>query len=158
MELEYSHRGVRTLTILHERNLREFLQVWQQFTASSRSLPTTHDPSYASPEQLLRHVLGCARHYMVWMCEKLELPDPGIVQVPSAEDIEVRAQEYLDHVVHQWRHPLIHLTEKASDRAVFKSAWGVEYCIDGMLEHAVMHPVRHTFQLRELMEQQIDQS
>ncbi|GGM00994.1 hypothetical protein GCM10010841_06910 [Deinococcus aerophilus] len=28
---------------------------------------------------------------------------------------------------------------------------GMHYWIDAMLEHAVMHPVRHSFQLRELL-------
>jgi hypothetical protein len=27
-------------------------------------------------------------------------------------------------------------------------------CIDAMLEHAVMHPIRHAFQLEELMRRQ----
>ena len=30
----------------------------------------------------------------------------------------------------------------------YASAWGVDYCIDAMLEHAVMHPLRHTAQLK----------
>lgn len=28
------------------------------------------------------------------------------------------------------------------------------HCIDIMLQHAVMHPIRHDFQLRELLERQ----
>jgi hypothetical protein len=28
----------------------------------------------------------------------------------------------------------------------------VTYTIDAMLEHAVMHPIRHTFQLEELVQ------
>jgi hypothetical protein len=35
--------------------------------------------------------------------------------------------------------------------SLFPSRWNVHYCIDAMLEHAVMHPIRHTFQLQELL-------
>jgi hypothetical protein len=33
----------------------------------------------------------------------------------------------------------------------YPSRWQTRYCIDAMLEHAVMHPIRHAFQLEELM-------
>jgi hypothetical protein len=29
--------------------------------------------------------------------------------------------------------------------------WRTRYCVDSMLEHAVIHPIRHAFQLNELM-------
>jgi len=33
----------------------------------------------------------------------------------------------------------------------YPSQWQTRYCIDSMLEHAVMHPIRHAFQLEELL-------
>ena len=33
----------------------------------------------------------------------------------------------------------------------YASEWQTRYCIDAMLEHAVMHPIRHRFQLDELL-------
>jgi hypothetical protein len=35
----------------------------------------------------------------------------------------------------------------------YRSRWQTLYSIDAMLEHAVMHPIRHAFQLEELMRQ-----
>ena len=37
------------------------------------------------------------------------------------------------------------------DTSEYPSEWQTLYSIDSMLEHAVMHPIRHTFQLEELM-------
>ena len=37
----------------------------------------------------------------------------------------------------------------------YPSRWQTRYCIDSMLEHAVMHPIRHAFQLEELMHQRL---
>jgi hypothetical protein len=43
------------------------------------------------------------------------------------------------------------VTDEQLDKGIYPSRWGTEYCIDAMLEHAVMHPIRHEFQLRNLM-------
>lgn len=150
MELAYEHRGARALVILHERALREFVEDWRQFKATGRSLPATTDPSYASAEALLCHVLGAARAYMVWCCKSLELSDPAIRPAPEESTVAAEAESYLEHLLEGWREPLVDLTERVSDRSTHESSWGVPYCIDAMLEHAVMHPIRHSFQLREL--------
>jgi hypothetical protein len=147
---DFQWRGARALVILHEQHLREFLRSWREFKSSGLPLPKTEDPAYASHEELLRHVLRAARGYMTWMCEKLELPDPGIEATPDADEIVGRADGHLEHVLERWRTPLVGLTEEQSG-AEFKARWGGTYCIDAMLEHAVMHPIRHGFQLKDLM-------
>ena len=66
------------MVLLHEEHLRRFVHVWRLALESSVSLPPTDDPAYVSLEALGRHVLSAAAGYMIWMCEVLELPDPGI--------------------------------------------------------------------------------
>jgi len=153
MELsEFKYRGARAMVILHERYMRQFFDVWMEAKSKQIKLPETDDPDYASLETLLVHVLACARMYMTWMCEKLGLPDPEIRIKPGVDVIEAEADDYLEHVLEQWRTPLADVTEKAFYIPTYTSRWKVEYCIDAMLEHAVMHPVRHLFQLEEMME------
>lgn len=115
-------------------------------------MPQTDDPSYRSFDALLRHVLGWAREYMVWMCEKLELPDPEILPVPEVDDVAEKAESYLDHLLARWRLPLSAVAEERFYRPEYIAPWKTRYCIDAMLEHAVMHPIRHRFQLMELMQ------
>jgi hypothetical protein len=148
---EYEYPGARALVLLHEKQLREFLESWRLAKSSGVELPETSDPDYASFELLLRHVLGCARSYMVWMCEKLELPDPEIEPAPEEGEIESSSTDYLEHVLQRWREPLAELPEEDFHSSTYATRWKVKYCIDAMLEHAVMHPVRHSFQLRKLM-------
>jgi hypothetical protein len=114
-------------------------------------LPETSDEDYQSMETLLRHLLRAARGYMAWMCEKLNLPDPKIDPVPAADVIEAIADEYLEHLLERWRLPLAGIEEEKFYNPAFTSRWGSEYCIEGMLEHAVVHPLRHEFQLRNLI-------
>jgi uncharacterized damage-inducible protein DinB len=150
----YQYRGARACVLLHEKHLRSCLAVWKQAKAAHVKLPETDDEDYQSLETLLRHILRAARGYMVWTCKQLNLPDPEIRPAPEIDVIEAEADHYLEHVLERWRLPLANVSQQVIDRSEFKSNWGVTYSIDGMLEHAVMHPIRHEFQLRELIEKQ----
>ena len=122
--------------------------------AANIVLPETDDPSYVSMETLLKHILGAAGSYMVWMCKKLELPDPEIKPPPALEVIEAEAGNYLTHLIDRWQVPLAEVEEERFNRPEYVSNWGVRYCVDAMLEHAVMHAILHRVQLEELLEEQ----
>ncbi len=147
----YRYGGARALVILHERQLRKFLVAWRHAKTAGVALPETDDPDYASLETVLAHVLKCARGYMVWMCKMLELPDPGIRPEPEADAVAAEAESYVEHLGEKWRTPLAKLTESQAYRPAYTSPWDVDYCIDAMLEHAAMHPLRHRFQLEVLI-------
>jgi uncharacterized damage-inducible protein DinB len=148
---KYSHRGARALVLLHERELRAFLEAWRLAKKAAVKLPATDDPDYLSLESLLLHLLRSARGYMTRICERLKLPDPGIEEPPSVETVEREADKYVSHLLERWRLPLSALTEQRFNE-LFETQWGSKVSIENMLEHAVVHPMRHTFQLRELME------
>jgi uncharacterized damage-inducible protein DinB len=149
----YRYRGARALVLLHEKSMREFLPVWRKAKAAQLKLPATKDPSYASLETLLHHGFRASRGYMTWLCENLGLPDPGIDEAPEASRVEQEADRYLEHLLKRWRLPLAEVEEKRFE-AIHKTRWGEDMSLEGMLEHAVMHPLRHRFQLEELMEAQ----
>jgi uncharacterized damage-inducible protein DinB len=149
----YRYRGARALVLLHGQAMREFLPVWRGAKAAQVRLPSTQDPNYASLESLLHHTLGAARGYMTGLCEKLGLPDPGIDLAPEASRVEQEAESYIEHLLRRWRLPLADV-EEARFGAIHKSGWGEDISLEAMLEHAVMHPHRHRFQLEELMEAQ----
>ena len=136
---------------LHDEHLRRFLVVWNQARAASVVLPKTDDSAYASLNTLLRHVLGAARGYMTWMCEQLDLPDPQIRMPPDATALSMEADSYMEHVLERWQMPLQNIGDDRLESPEYPSRWQTRYCIDAMLEHAVMHPIRHAFQLEELM-------
>ena len=149
---DYRYRGARAMVLLHERHMLKFLDSWRKAKSLGVALPPTDDPNCASLDTLLRHVVRAARGYMVWICEKLELPDPEMRPAPEVESIEVEVESYFTHLFHEWRKPLKKLPEERFYKPEYLSRWQVNYCIDAMLEHAVMHPLRHQFQLEELME------
>jgi hypothetical protein len=140
------------MVLLHEEHLRRFLETWRLAVAAAVNLPPTADPSYSSLDVLGRHVLSAAGGYMVWMCEMLTLPDPGVRPAPDAADFARDADEYLAHILERWRDsPLRDVPDDRLETPEYPSRWQTRYSIDSMLEHAVMHPIRHTFQLQELI-------
>jgi hypothetical protein len=55
---------------------------------------------------LLHHVLGASGRHLIWICEVLELPEPGIRLPPQPEDLLRHAAAYLEHVLEKRRTPL----------------------------------------------------
>ena len=139
------------MVLLHEHYLTSVLHTWREAQKQNVSLPKTDDQDYQSLDTLIRHIFRAARGYMIWICEKLGLPDPEIRPVPGADQIGEQADVYLEHLLSRWCLPLAEVEEERFHHPTFTSRWGVEYCIDAMLEHAVMHPIRHGFQLRNLI-------
>lgn len=148
---EYKYNGARSMVIMHEKHLRSLFDAWREAKRQNLVLPETSNPDYVSLDTLLKHIFRAARGYMTWMCEKLNLPDPAINPAPEADVIEKEAGAYLDHLLEKWRLPLADVPIDKFEYGTYTSRWGVDYCIDAMLEHAVMHPIRHEYQLRDLM-------
>ena len=150
---DYLDRGARALVLLHERSMRAYLATWRKAVKAGVKLPETKDASYASLQTLLFHGLRAARGYMTWMCEQLGLPDPGIEPPPTADKVEAEADRYLAQLLERWRVPLAKVESSRFEES-HKTNWGEMLSIEAMLEHAVMHPQRHQFQLEELLEAQ----
>ncbi len=151
---KYKYNGARSLVILHEQHLRSCVHSWNEAKRLNIVLPETDDEDYKSLNTLLFHIFRAARGYMTWICEKLGLPDPEIKNPPELELIESEADDYLLHLLDKWKTPLSEIEEEKFHHPVYTSRWGVDYCIDAMLEHAVMHPIRHEFQLRNIIKDQ----
>lgn len=150
----YEYNGARSLVLLHEKHLRSCIETWREAKRLNIDLPKTDDTDYQSLETLLDHILRSARGYMTWMCENMNLPDPQIDVPPEGDSIETKADEYLSYLLKKWRLPLADISEEKFHAPTYASRWGVDYCIDAMLEHAVIHPIRHEYQLRNLIENQ----
>lgn len=154
-EIIYKYGGAKALIALHEIHLRSFYETWKKAKQVGIKLPVTDDPYYKSLDTLLYHLLRSSRGYMVWMCKQLNLPDPQIDEAPLPEIVVEKADHYLDYLIDKWKAPLKDVPPEKFEVKVYKSNWGVEFCIDAMLEHAVMHPIRHEFQLKNLIQKVI---
>ncbi len=144
-------RGTRASVALHEEHLRRFLASWERARSSGVGLKPVDDPDYTSYDALLRHLFHWARRYLLWICEQLDLPAPKLGPPLELGLLADESADYLETLLAAWRTPLRGVPAERVFREVHTAPWGIPYSIDAMLEHAVMHPVKHRFQLEELM-------
>src|SRR5262245_51142297 len=128
--LQYRSRAVRAMVLLHEEHLRRFVRTWRVALANSVSLPPTDDPAYASLQALGRHVLSAAGGYMIWMCEVLALPDPGIRSAPDASAIVQDADAYLEHVLERWPAALRDVPSEKLETPAYPTRWQTRTCTE----------------------------
>lgn len=148
---DFKYRGARALVILHQNELQRFLQVWEKAKSLNITPPVSDDPDYESMEALLLHVFRSARHYLQWIADKLSWNDPILPLLPSENLVQSTANEFINGLNEAYQETLSELSEEDAER-VFKSKWGVEFSIESMLEHAVVHPMRHRLQIEEWIE------
>ena len=147
---EYIYKAAGTLVNLHDKQMRSFVNSWKKAKDRNVILPVTDDPDYESMDKLLLHLLRSSRGYIIWICEKLEQPEPQIDPETSIINIETGLDDYLNHLLDKWKSPLAGVEKEKYWYPVYKTKWGPEFCIEAMLEHAVMHPIRHEYQLERL--------
>ncbi|MGH7726325.1 MAG: hypothetical protein ACREOU_12935 [Candidatus Eiseniibacteriota bacterium] len=149
---EFRSRGVRSLVELHERELKEFMTVWKRFVASGKPMPEAHgDPDYESPERLAAHVQGAARSYLLWIWEVLEQPIEGLPRIRDAALIVPRIDAFMDETLAGWRRHLAPLGDAQIAQKQYLSRWNEPHTLEQMLEHAVVHPMRHRIQLERIL-------
>ncbi len=147
----FRSNAVRNCVELHEIEINRFYEVWQKFRASGMLLPETSDPSYKSPDHLGGHVLRAARGYLTWIGECVKRPVTDLDPETDLGRIAHKGPPLVDEVLAAWRRHLSKLEDTELVPATYKSRWGEDYNIEQMLEHAVVHPMRHRIQLERLM-------
>ena len=147
----FKSNAVRSCVELHEIELNRFYRAWEAFCASGTRLPETSDPSYESPEHLGGHVFRAARNYLTWIGECVKRPVEDLDQDTDFVRIARKGRAFVDEVLAAWRRHLSSLEDVELAPATYKSRWGEDYNIEQMLEHAVVHPMRHRIQLERLM-------
>lgn len=147
----FKSNAVRSCVELHEIELNRFYDTWQAFRASGIQLPETADPSYASAEHLGGHVFRAARNYLTWIGECVKRPVTDVDLDMDVASVARKGRAFVDEVVAAWRRHLSALEDSELSPAMYKARWGEDYSVEQMLEHAVVHPMRHRIQLERLM-------
>ena len=151
--MEFRSRAVRSLVELHERELRSFLQVWRRFAASDLPMPEAHgDKSYESRERLAGHVLIAARNYLTRIGEWVARPVSDVDAGEDPHSIVTRASEFADDMIAAYRRHLALVTDEELDKQIHRTRWDELMSVENLLEHAVVHPMRHRIQLERILE------
>jgi uncharacterized damage-inducible protein DinB len=149
----FKSNAVRSCVELHEIELNRYCETWEAFRVSGTPLPETDDPSYQSADHLGGHVFRSARSYLIWIGECVKRPVTGLDSDADPVSIAHKGRAFVDVVLEAWRRQLAQLDDAELAPGTYKSRWGEDYNIEQMLEHAVVHPMRHRIQLERLMAQ-----
>jgi hypothetical protein len=157
--MAFESRGVRAVVLIQMEELRRLFATWRKARRLGVKLPATRDPAYRSLELLMRHPLRSSRGYLTWLCEVLRRPDPAVPDPPEAESVATQGAAYLRTLDAAWRRHTAWMPQRVlySNR-VYQSRWGQPMTVEAMLEHALAHPMRHRFQLEELIERKASRS
>jgi hypothetical protein len=88
---------------------------------------------------------------MTWMLEVLGQPKADLEIVRDPALVVPRLDDYMEETLAAWRRHLAPLVDDQLGPTQYLSRWGVPFMIDQMLEHAVVHPMRHRIQLERLL-------
>ena len=151
--MEYRSRAVRSLVELHEREMHSFLQLWEKFVASGRPIPEAHgDETYENRERLLAHVLMAARGYLTRIGEWVGRPVTDVDDSKDPYEIAGRASEFASQVLAPYPRHLASITTEELEPQLHRARWGDLMSVENLLEHAVVHPMRHRIQLERILE------
>lgn len=150
--MTFKSRGVRALVLLQMHEMGQLFVIWKKAKRAGVTLPKTKDPAYENLDLLMRHPLRSCRGYLTWLCEMLGRRDPGVPDPPEAEKVAAQGATYLKVLAKAWEKHMAWMPASVLDSFdVYKSRWGAPMTIEAMFEHALVHPMRHRFQLEELI-------
>lgn len=151
--MPFRSRAVRSLVELHEREMRSFLKIWERFANSDLPMPEAHgDEHYENRERLLAHVLMAARGYLTRIGEWVGHPVTDVDDSQDPYEIARRAAAFADGVLSAYPRHLAEITDEEVEPQVHRTRWGALMSVDMLLEHAVVHPMRHRIQLERILE------
>jgi uncharacterized damage-inducible protein DinB len=151
--MEFRSRAVRSLVELHEREMRSFQEVWKRFVAADLPMPEAHgDESYENRDRLVGHVLMAARGYLTRIGEWVGRPVSDVDGSQDPYEIVTRGSEFADEVLAAYRQHLAEISDEELEPQVHRTRWGDLMSVEQLLEHAVVHPMRHRIQLERILE------
>ena len=151
--MEFQSRAVRSLVELHEREMHSFLQVWKRFVASGLPLPEAHgDEDYEDRERLFGHVLMAARGYLTRIGEWVGRPVTDVDASQDRHEVARRGTEFADEVLAAYRRHLASVTTEEFEPQLHRTRGGHVMSVENLLEHAVVHPMRHRIQIERILE------
>ncbi len=119
----------------------------QQFTAIAD--PVTQDKGCVSVQSVTNHILLSGYGYLYMIAKQFgDLPYERKKQV-DVSGIETACAELDALLQHSDERltPKVNITDEEIVNNIIKSPWGQTFDIDQLLEHAVMHIIRHRRQI-----------
>ena len=111
----------------------------------------TEDPDCKSIQTVVRHIVGSGYTYINYInsIRKIEGREYNtVIQNSSTGIIEIdKMLDYSQFSLNQ----ILHLENKEIQTWKFESSWGVTYDFEQLMEHAIVHILRHRRQIENFL-------
>jgi uncharacterized damage-inducible protein DinB len=113
----------------------------------------TQDDNCRSVQTIVSHVVQSGYRYADYIREQFGTPrsSPAVGPIPH-QDVEAEIDGMLDYTANtldsRWE-----MSEDEIARTFIDSRWGVRYDLEQLLEHAIVHILRHRRQIERLRQQ-----
>jgi len=113
--------------------------------------PQTKDEDCRSVQTIMSHVVRAAYGYADYIREQLSVestrPQPGLLsRQESLEQLAAALRYTVETLDGRWE-----MSDEEVAGIVIRSRWGPVYDLEGMLEHAVVHVLRHRRQIEKFI-------
>ena len=105
-----------------------------------------------SRERLLGHVLMAQRGYLTRIGEWIGRPVNDVDASMEPIEIAGRAAQFAEEVLAAYPRHLASVTKEELEPQTHRTRWGELMSVELLLEHAVVHPMRHRIQLERIIE------
>lgn len=111
----------------------------------------TPDPDCRSILSVMAHVVSSGYTYINYINGKSGIPwnDPDL-SIGSADESIKALNEMLDYTESSLG-KILHLSDDELEDWSFETRWGVTYDIEQLLEHAIVHVLRHRRQIEQFL-------
>lgn len=154
----YQHQGaVQALLDEYQRAINELKELIAGFTTAQLVKlvdPHTLDQNCKSFQRILSHVVSAGNNYVVYIRQSLgedTMPSPKVIHQNS-----IAYQADLDQLMINTRqlfkdYPKLDIESYDPAKKIIVP-WGQRYDVEQLMEHAIVHILRHRRQIERLME------
>jgi uncharacterized damage-inducible protein DinB len=113
----------------------------------------TNDDDCRSAQTIMSHVVRAAYGYADYIREQFSVastrPQPRLLsRQESLEQLDAALEYTVTTLDGRWE-----MSDEEITRTVINSRWGVVYNVEGLLEHAIVHILRHRRQIEKFIRQ-----
>jgi uncharacterized damage-inducible protein DinB len=154
MRRSYRNGAIGALMDEYERAAAELTRLIQQIPDDDfvRVVDSqTQDEDCRSVQTIMSHVVRAAYGYADYIREQLSIastrPQPKLLsRQESLEQLEVALRYTIETLEGKWE-----MSAEEITGIVIKTRWGAVYDVDGLLEHAIVHILRHRRQIEKFI-------
>jgi uncharacterized damage-inducible protein DinB len=138
-----------------ERATRELITILQPLSKEGFERirdPQTRDENCRSIQTIVSHVVSAGYGYANYLRQAFSIEvQPYQKRQLRADEISARANEMLQYTVETLQERWT-MSDDDMQQLIINSHWGTRYDIEQMLEHAIVHVLRHRRQIQRWLE------